>query len=183
MSAGSDTLADLGGRARDSLQLCPYPAFVNGPVYGANAATITDHTKLLTWSIFLNMDRSDTTAPTSFFFNAVDESVSGKRVYGTVPVTGSGPTFTGVISDGEVQGLYGSRLMMFFYQRAATNATSSITVNGGQVSGWFDLYQYQEVFEGPWMTARVSFAVNVTLPAVPSPTRCDHATLPRPEGT
>jgi hypothetical protein len=182
VSAGSNTLADLGGRARDSLQLCPYPAFVNGPVYGANAATVTDFQKVLTWSIFLNMARSDTTAPTAFSFDALDESVSGKRVYGAVPVSGSGPTFTGLISDGEVLGLYGSRLMMLFYQRAATNATSSITVNGGQVSGWFDLYQYQEVFEGPLLTARISFAVNVALPAVPSPTRCDHATLPRPEG-
>lgn len=182
VSANSDVLADLGGRTRDSRQLCPFPAFANGSVYAANAAIVTDHTKVLEWSLFLTMNRSDTTAPTSFFFNAVDENVSGKRVYGTVPVSGSGPTFTGLISDGEVEGLYGSRLMMLFYQRAATNATSSITVNGGQVSGWFDLYQYQEVFEGPWLTARVSFAVNVALPAVPSPTRCDHAALPRPEG-
>jgi hypothetical protein len=182
VAAGSSGLTTLNERARDSLQLCPFPAFVNGGVYGANAATVTDFQKVLTWSIFLNMARSDTTAPTAFYFDVVDESVSNKRVYGTVPVSGGGPTFTGVISDGEVLGLYGSRLMMYFYQRAATNATSSITVNGGQVSGWFDLYQYQEVFEGPWLTARVSFAVNVTLPAVPSPTRCDHASLPRPEG-
>ena len=68
---------------------------------------------------------------------------------------------------------------MLFYQRAATNPTSSITVNGGQVSGWFDLYQYQEVFEGPWLTARVSFAVNLTLPAVPSPTCARPVTAPR----
>jgi hypothetical protein len=180
VSAGSSVLSEVNSRAADSLRVCPWPVFARGSAYAANVATVTDYQRAYTWSIFLSPGRWEGRTPTMFSFDALDETVAGRRVYGSVKVTGAGPGFTGTIDDGELAGLYGSRLQMLAYQRAALVPTSRITVNGGSVSGRFELYTYQEVFEGPIKTATIDFAMTVPLPPVPSPTLCTHATLPKP---
>ncbi|MBX3634175.1 MAG: hypothetical protein KF683_02075 [Rubrivivax sp.] len=181
IASGSGVLDYLYSRARDSLRVCPYTPFVNGSVYVPDA-TIGDivftHTVGLYFSIS-SWDADD--RPGNFYFDARDESGTINRfVRGTVPVAGPGPSYSATIADGDLFNLWGNRFLMLDHQRRATASTVSISINGTQVSGVFNLYRGE--YEGVQKTAFVSFNTTVTPPAAPNPAMCDHASLPRADG-
>ncbi len=181
LTRGSSVLAFVFDRARDSLRVCPYTPFVNGSVY-VPAATIDDIVFTHTVGLFFSIGNwGPDDRPSHFFFNARDETGTINRfVYGGVPVSGAGPSYSGTINDGDTFNLWGNRFLLLDYQRNATAPTVSISINGAQVSGSFALYRGD--YEGVGKTATVSFSTTVTLPAAPEATMCNHRTLPQPEG-
>lgn len=184
-TAGSSVAAEVFARSRDSLYRCPYPMFSDQQSVVTESATITDISGPPTYQFSipvgfsLSLALNDDGSVKGMSWRADDPTNPRRFAYGFVPSAATGPTWTGRSTTINVEGLYGSYFMATQYQASASSSTASFTVNSTSASGFVDLYQAS--FDNVPYTATVSFRANITLPAPPSPTMCNHASLPRVE--
>jgi hypothetical protein len=115
-----------------------------------------------------------------FSVDAVDEVTPGREAAVAVRTFTQGQTFTGNVSDGSLSGMSGSRFNLLEYQRNAVSATASITLNERSITGWVDLYQWEDENQMPHI-ASIGINANVTLPPPPDAAMCRRASLPQPE--
>lgn len=177
---GSARLDWLYSRAKDSLRVCPYPAFMTstgeGSVFGY--ATFSDITlPPANWEFFIGISWDQNDRIRGFTFSARDETNRDNlAVSGFAPTgPGDGSLFTGRIEDGDLRGTWGNRFLMRDYQSRATAPTVAVTVNGMAVSANIALYEGE--YEGVMKTARIVFTTTVALPPAPS-LSCANRALP-----
>lgn len=173
LSTGSALLDDLATRTRDTRRICPYPAFMQGAVYDV-AATLrpgAQGSRTETGTAYVGISGWDGDQPSFLGFEFTQErpNLPTSFVRGPIRLQNRTSPFTGTFADGDIFGYAENRFRFLDYQRNATGPTVSVSVNGPNVSGSFNLYIYNDTdANGAETVAYATMSATVQFPPAPT---------------
>jgi hypothetical protein len=174
---GNTGLNYISERVAETVRFCPYPAFMPSGNFYLPSGQVSYEYGTDTFGVFFSISFNDNNQPRAFSFQFIkeDDPNKGTYVHGTVFVSASGTSFSGLIDSGGDTNLPGGRFGMIFYQSAATSPTAQINVDGKNVSGSFKLYKYQK--DDIDHLAVAGFNATLDLPSAPT-NNCGGGTPP-----